>query len=107
MEEKKRAIYSALKELEFDFKMGKLTEEDYYKLKSRYEREAIDVLKQLDRSSLSVEGLEEKVEKEISSYLEKKRDKVQKNFCPNCGSEVRIQDSFCSNCGTKLRRENS
>lgn len=104
LEEKKRAAYSAIKELEFDFHMGKLTKEDYSELRSHYEKDAIEVLKQLDKSS-PLEDLEEKVEEEISNYLERKKRKIINHFCPHCGNEVKSQDCFCSKCGTKLRRE--
>ena len=26
----------------------------------------------------------------------------QKNFCPNCGTELRESDKFCPNCGKKI-----
>lgn len=103
LEEKKRAAYSALKELEFDFHMGKLTKEDYTELRSHYEREAIEILKEIDMSS-SKEKLEEKVEEEIAAYLEKNKRKNTIHFCPHCGNKIRSQDGFCSKCGTKLKR---
>lgn len=103
LEEKKRAAYSALKELEFDFHMGKLTKEDYTELRSHYEREAIEILKEIDKSS-SKEKLEEKVEEEIAAYLEKNKRTDTINFCPYCGNKIRRQDGFCSKCGTRLRR---
>src|SRR4030066_1465625 len=40
--------YSMLKELEFDFQSGILTEEDYRDLEARYKRKAISILKDAD-----------------------------------------------------------
>src|SRR3989337_4352917 len=40
--------YSMLKELEFDFQSGVLTEEDYRDLEARYKRKAISILKDAD-----------------------------------------------------------
>lgn len=102
LEEKKRTAYSALKELEFDFHMGKLTKEDYTGLRSHYVREAIEILKEIDMSS-SKEKLEEKVEEEITAYLEKNKIKNTIHFCPHCRNKIRSQDYFCSICGRKLR----
>lgn len=104
LEDKKRAVYSAIKELEFDFHMGKLTKEDYSQLRFHYEKEAIEVLRQMDESA-QAENFEKKVEEEISAYLEGKRRKIIINFCPDCGNEVRSQNCFCPKCGTKLRKE--
>ncbi len=40
--------YSMLKELEFDFQSGILTEEDYRDLEARYKRKAISTLRDID-----------------------------------------------------------
>ena len=48
MQNKRSELMLTLKELDFDFEMGKLSKEDYRSLKSRYESETIDVLRQID-----------------------------------------------------------
>ncbi|MFQ5645558.1 MAG: hypothetical protein ACE5GM_01390, partial [bacterium] len=40
---KRDHIYGAIKELEFDYNTGKLTEEDYRSLKKKYRHEAISI----------------------------------------------------------------
>ncbi len=45
---KRDATYSMLKELEFDFQSGILTEEDYRELEAKYENQALSVLKDID-----------------------------------------------------------
>ncbi len=40
--------YSMLKELEFDFQSGVLTEEDYHDMELRYKSKAISILKDTD-----------------------------------------------------------
>ncbi len=42
-------IYSMLKELEFDFQSGILTEDDYRELEARYKEKAISILKEIDK----------------------------------------------------------
>jgi|SRR5262252_2410282 len=49
--------YDTLRDLEFDFRMGKMAEKDYLELKSRYQGEAAEILRQ-------VEQLEERLEKQ-------------------------------------------
>jgi len=44
----REAAYLALKDLEFDYKTGKLDEDDYEQLKRRYEEEAVAILKSID-----------------------------------------------------------
>ncbi len=48
LNEEKRAIYRALKELEFDHQAGHLSPDDYAELSARYEAQAARVLKELD-----------------------------------------------------------
>ncbi len=47
--EEKRAIYRALRELEFDHQSGHLSEDDYAALRDRYEARAAQLLKEQDR----------------------------------------------------------
>jgi hypothetical protein len=49
--------YDTLRDLEFDFRMGKMAEKDYQDLKVRYQAEAAEVLRQ-------IEVLEERLQKE-------------------------------------------
>ena len=44
----RETTYSMLKELEFDFQSGMLTEEDYRDLEARYKGKAISILKDID-----------------------------------------------------------
>ncbi len=48
---KKDFIYSAIRELNIDFSMGKLAAEDHEALRQEYMKEASDVLDELDRSA--------------------------------------------------------
>lgn len=43
----KENAYSTIKDIQFDFKTGKISEEDYKGLLARYEAEAMDILKKI------------------------------------------------------------
>jgi len=45
----KRTVYAAIKELEFDYRAGKLAREDYEQARRAYERRAVTLLEQIDR----------------------------------------------------------
>jgi len=45
----KEVAYATLKDLDFDFKTGKLSDEDYQELKTQYEKEAIEILEKIDK----------------------------------------------------------
>ena len=45
---KKETIYENIKDLEFEYKMGKLAEEDYQRLRDDYSREAFDIMSRIE-----------------------------------------------------------
>ena len=51
--QQKEVIYTAIKELDFDYHMGKLSQEDYQNLRANYQQQAVDLLKHLEESSSS------------------------------------------------------
>lgn len=118
----KESHYAALKELDFDYSMGKLSREDYDELEKKYKAEALAVLKQIDNIQLKTNklNLEEETEKEIKAVRESKLtdDEIiekeilkarQSNIkvtsgliCSECGNEYKSSDRFCSNCGARV-----
>lgn len=68
LQQKRSSLMLTLKELDFDFEMGKLSKEDYQSLKRKYEQETIDVLRQIDVEK----ALWDKFQKDLDKKLEKK-----------------------------------
>ena len=66
----KESSYLALKELEFDYTIGKLSEQDYERLRSKLERTALSLLKEIDRPKQE-KGKEKEIEREIDQEIEK------------------------------------
>ena len=89
--------YSMLKELEFDFQSGILTEEDYKDLEARYKRKAISILREID-SLAKDDDIEDIIEKQVMALRRSKE-----RFCRQCGARRRQDDRFCSHCGANLR----
>ena len=46
---RKGAVIDAMRDLEYDFKMQKVTEDDYKQLKANLTKEAVDIMKKLDQ----------------------------------------------------------
>jgi hypothetical protein len=67
-EEKKRAVLRALKDLEYERSVGKISEEDYLDLSTRYREEAKTLLRALAEAELP---MRERVEKRLASRLRK------------------------------------
>ena len=85
---RKDSIYTALKDLEFDFSTGKLSDEDNEALREKFSAEAADVLKQIDE-------LEAGAKKPAKS-------KKAAAACEACGFQIKPGDRFCQSCGSQL-----
>ncbi len=89
---RKDAAYLSLKELEFDYSSDKIDSEDYAKLKSNLEKEAVSILKQID-------GLKRKAAPQPEQSAPRAK---QGRFCTACGKQLNQHDKFCGSCGQKL-----
>lgn len=112
---KRDTTYAMLKELEFDYQSGVLTEEDYHDLEDRYKRKGISILKNID--SLPEDSkIDALIEKQVSRLRQRKsvnvsdeiEDKISSlrqskgRFCPQCGTKHQPDARFCGQCGVKL-----
>lgn len=94
--QKKEFTYMSLRDLDLDFRTGKVSEEDYNKMKAKYEHEAIEVLKQLDHIGDKKKAKSTSAEK--TPFLKNKKE----IFCTKCGHKASKSDKFCSICGHSL-----
>jgi rRNA maturation endonuclease Nob1 len=100
----KNVIYRNLRDLEFEHKMGRLSDADFQQLAAGYKHEAAAVLERLDQLDAS-QNLDEAIEKDIAARKAKfsgsgtKRDRAR---CSSCGSEIISGKKFCPDCGHRL-----
>jgi hypothetical protein len=90
LERQKLDAYAAIKETEFDRRMGKLSDEDFTALTQRYRQQAL----------AAIAGLEQA--KRVDA-ARRGRAPVRMAFCPSCGEKLAGRANFCSNCGRALR----
>lgn len=64
---RKEAVLAAIRDLEFDHKVGKLTEEDFARYDARLRRQAIVLLQQIEQIDPVSPGSDEALEVEIAS----------------------------------------
>ena len=101
------ATYAAIKDLEFDHAMSKLSDVDYKSLRSKYEAKAVAILQELDsmtaarkrnpRMTLTDESIEAQVHQ-----LRGGAAKVV--TCVKCGVRAAPSDRFCAKCGAPIKR---
>lgn len=76
-EERKEQAIEALRELEFEYQTGKVSDEDYAKLRARYAKAAVAA-----RDDLG--------------------ERIDPGACSSCGAARKEGASFCSTCGARL-----
>lgn len=126
MAERDRVINS-LQELDFDFKLGKIPEEDYPAQRSALLQKGADILRKIDTlapQGTSDQDTEVRLERAIaarradaalakvevsdddleSMISSRRRNRTNKSagFCPKCGKPVMVTDRFCPSCGKSL-----
>jgi hypothetical protein len=104
--DRKAVVYTNLRDLEFEFKMGRLSAADFQQLEAGYKNDAAVILERLDRLNAS-ENLDESIERDIASHKTKRFAPVSKGTqatlrCPQCGAEVLAGKKYCSDCGQRI-----
>ena len=120
-------VVNSLQELEFDYSLGKVPEEDYPTQRANLLQKGADVLRKLDElvpakvqsdkdarieraiaarrknSAMKKDGptTDDDIESMISLRRSGRKEKTG-GFCPKCGKPVLISDKFCPSCGKTL-----
>ena len=126
------ATYDALRDLDFDFQLGKLSKVDYDTLRDKYKARAAYILQQIDALAGTGTGsngkdAEAQIEDQVARLrhakttttkeesLPRAPDAVEAEiarvralrkagggFCSKCGTPYHAGDKFCAKCGNKL-----
>jgi hypothetical protein len=87
--EEREAVYTAIRDLEHDYEMGKLSGDDYQALRHGLRVRAVTLLR-AEREARSAVGAHAGGAPEVSTP------------CPGCGASGHPGDRFCARCGTRL-----
>lgn len=112
----------ALKDLEFDHQVGKLSEEDYARFYERLSRQAVALMGQLEKITPQITGLDDVLEAEIAkgrrtlpgrngatkpsvatpAKSPEARATADVQFCTECGARLQPGFKFCASCGAPV-----
>jgi hypothetical protein len=110
LDREKQLVLRSIKELEFDFAMGKMSQQDFDEMSGRLRRRAVGLMRQLDEGG----GYREQIEREVERRLKEMdapaaaapapdvSDGAGSLECPQCGTANDADARFCKSCGTKL-----
>ncbi len=92
--ERRELALSVLRDLEEDFRLGRIDEKEYEALRARYRRRAVAALKAVDQAlGTDTEALEKLIEREVA---------LARRRCPDCGRPLAEDFRFCPHCGQPL-----
>ena len=102
LEERKATIYDNLRDLQFEYRVGKLSDQDYQQTKVDLQRELASVLAEIDRVlGTGVQPAPEAPPTPTAKAL------GPGTVCPKCGARFPQSLNFCGECGSPLKGESA
>lgn len=127
---RKDQVMISIKDLEFDYQVGKLSEEDYQLYDQRLRRQAVGLLQQIEKVAPEAARLDASLEDAIlrqrkvaatatqspaaamvantphSAAVAVQSNGSDMRFCTNCGNQIASHHKFCANCGAAVESSN-
>ena len=97
LDERKAAIYENLRDLQFEYRVGKLSDQDYQQTKQDLQKELAGVLSEIDRVKQSLAG---QAAEPAAAKSGKKA--AARHVCPSCKAEFPTALKFCGECGKPM-----
>jgi hypothetical protein len=103
LDERKAAIYENLRDLQFEYRLGKLSDEDYQSTKRDLQKELAGVMAEVDRLKveLNLNGAAPPPAPAKAKPAAEK--KAANNVCPSCGASFPQDLKFCGECGKPMK----
>jgi len=102
LEDRKAVIYENLRDLQFEYRVGKLSDADYQQTKLTLQQELATVLAEIDRikaASPAPPAAAKASEAKPAPAAKSKPDPLK---CPHCGAKMPKQMKFCGECGKAM-----
>ena len=103
LEERKAAIYENLRDLQFEYRVGKLSDADYQQSKVGLQKELAGVIGEIENFSAASPAA---VVKEKSAVRKKAPaaapQEAAATTCPHCGAKFPKPMKFCGECGKAM-----
>src|ERR1700761_9594746 len=93
LEDRKAVIYENLRDLQFEFRVGKLSDADYQQTKLSLQKELAGVLAEIDRIAGPVKPSPKPKPAAVAAAP---------NTCPHCGVSFPKAMKFCGECGKAM-----
>jgi hypothetical protein len=100
LDERRAAIYENLRDLQFEYRVGKLSDEDYQNTKKGLQKELAAVLAEID-------ALKGRIAAGPAPELPAKKQPIQSTgfTCSSCGAKFDNYMKFCGECGKPMKAD--
>lgn len=101
LDERKAAIYENLRDLQFEYRLGKLSDQDYQQTKLDLQRELAGVMAEIDRVKTEIGAGRSPAPPEPPKPGPPPAP--VKFICPSCKAEFAQPLKFCGECGKPMK----
>ena len=98
LDERKAAIYENLRDLQFEYRLGKLSDHDYQQTKLDLQRELAGVMGEIDKLKQQLAGKAASVMPTPAAAPEP----AAATACPHCKAQFSKPMKFCGECGKPM-----
>jgi hypothetical protein len=98
LEDRKHAIYDNLRDLQFEYRLGKLSDEDYQQTKQALQKELAMVLAETEVTIKRLGLMPKRVPPKAASVTRRSSGTV----CPHCGAKFPQELKYCGQCGRAI-----
>jgi len=101
LEDRKHAIYDNLRDLQFEYRLGKLSDEDYQQTKQALQKELAVVLAETEETVKRLGLAPVRVPAKPPAAKSTKKAKAA-TVCPHCGASFPQSLKYCGECGRAI-----
>ena len=102
LDERKAAIYENLRDLQFEYRVGKLSDSDYQSTKTDLQKQLAAVLAEVDRLKSGIVPQVNGTAAAAAAAAAKPVVKASALECPQCGAKFDRALKFCGECGKAM-----
>ena len=102
LDERKAQIYDNLRDLQFEYRLGKLSDEDYQKTKAGLQAELAKVLAEIDTIKAQQPQAVKAAAAKAGLKPVPKPETPAGTRCPHCGATFERALKFCGECGKAI-----
>lgn len=101
----KETLYTAIRDLDFDFQTDKVDQHDYRELRHHLEAEAVELLQRIDEVD-PLARLDDEIERQILAVRQQQStpdmNRALQGLCLDCHAVLQGDEKFCPFCGQPL-----